>query len=143
MLYHSRQYRIEKIYLSLKSIAATKLALLLTVSSDARKYMLELLEQLFRQVRAYTQSYQFDRNQVYSQTSTHTTMQFDHEAEDIIISGLIESGHGFEVITEERVAFTTMCSTALPHRYRSRRWLNQCHEGHYDCGGSAGGPAHR
>ena len=76
--------------------------------------MLELLEQLFRQVRAYTQSYQFDRNQVYSQTSTHTTMQFDHEAEDIIISGLIESGHGFEVITEERVAFTT---SAAP-RYR-------------------------
>ena len=30
--------------------------------------MLELLEQLFRQVRAYMQSDQFDRNQVYSQT---------------------------------------------------------------------------
>ena len=62
--------------------------------------MLELLEQLFRQVRAYMQSEHFDRNQVYSQTSAHTTMQFDHEAEDIIISGLIESGHGFEIITE-------------------------------------------
>lgn len=76
--------------------------------------MLELLEQLFRQVRAYMQSEQFDRNQVYSQTSAHTTMQFDREAEDIIISGLIESGHGFEIITEERAAFTTV--TAPLHR---------------------------
>ena len=76
--------------------------------------MLELLEQLFRQVRAYMQSEHFDRNQVYSQTSAHTTMQFDHEAEDIIISGLIESGHGFEIITEERAAFATC---AAP-RYR-------------------------
>jgi myo-inositol-1(or 4)-monophosphatase len=72
--------------------------------------MLELLEQLFRQVRAYMQSEQFDHNQVFSQTSVHTTMQFDHEAEDIIISGLIESGHGFEIITEERPAFNTCAS---------------------------------
>jgi myo-inositol-1(or 4)-monophosphatase len=76
--------------------------------------MLELLEQLFRQVRAYMQSEQFDHNQVYSQSSAHTTMQFDREAEDIIISGLIESGHGFEIITEERAAFTT-CD-APPYR---------------------------
>jgi myo-inositol-1(or 4)-monophosphatase len=76
--------------------------------------MLELLEQLFRQVRAYMQSEQFDRNQVYSQTSSHTTMQFDREAEDIIISGLIDSGYGFEIITEERAAFTTYASP----RYR-------------------------
>ncbi len=34
--------------------------------------------------------------------------------EDIIISGLIESGHGFEIITEERAAFATC---AAP-RYR-------------------------
>ena len=61
--------------------------------------MLELLEQLFRQVRAYMHSERFDRNQVYFQSSKHTTMLFDHEAEDIIISGHIERGHGFEVIT--------------------------------------------
>ena len=74
--------------------------------------MLELLEQLFRQVRAYMHSERFDRNQVYFQSSKHTTMLFDHEAEDIIISGLIESGHGFEVITEERPGFTT---SSTPH----------------------------
>jgi myo-inositol-1(or 4)-monophosphatase len=69
--------------------------------------MLELLEQLFRQVRVYMQSERFDRNLVHSQSTDHTTMQFDREAEDIIISGLIESGHGFEIITEERPAFST------------------------------------
>src|SRR5437588_10372929 len=71
--------------------------------------MLELLEQLFRQVRAYMHSERFDHNhnRVYFQSSQHTTMQFDHEAEDIIINGLIESGHGFEIITEERPAFST------------------------------------
>src|SRR5256885_14850444 len=69
--------------------------------------MLELLEQLFRHVRAYLHADHFDRGQVYFQSSQHTTMQFDREAEDIIISGLIESGHGFEVITEERPIFTT------------------------------------
>ena len=74
--------------------------------------MLELLEQLFRQVRAYMHSEHEDRNQVYFQSSKHTTMLFDHEAEDIIISGLIESGHGFEVITEERPTFTT---STTPH----------------------------
>jgi len=74
--------------------------------------MLELLEQLFRQVRAYMHSEHEDRNQVYFQSSKHTTMLFDHEAEDIIISGLIESGHGFEVITEERPTFTT---SSTPH----------------------------
>lgn len=41
-------------------------------------------------------------------------MQFDHEAEDIIINGLIESGHGFEIITEERPPFTT--SANPPYR---------------------------
>ena len=69
--------------------------------------MLELLEQMFRQVRAYMQSDHFDRNQVYYHSAEHTTMQFDRQAEDIIISGLIESGHGFEIITEEREPFTT------------------------------------
>lgn len=69
--------------------------------------MLELLEQLFRKVRAYMQSERFDRYLVYSQSTDHTTMQFDREAEDIIISGLIESGHSFEIITEERPAFST------------------------------------
>lgn len=76
--------------------------------------MLELLEQLFRQVRSYMQSERFDRNQVYSQSADHTTMQFDREAEGIIISGLIDSGHGFEIITEERSAFTT--TSAPPYR---------------------------
>src|SRR6185312_1366888 len=69
--------------------------------------MLELLEQLFRHVRAYLHSERFNRSQVYFQSSDHTIMQFDREAEDIIISGLIESGHGFEIITEERPTFTT------------------------------------
>src|SRR5947209_20048732 len=69
--------------------------------------MLELLEQLFRHVRAYLHSEHFDRGQVHFQSSQHTTMQFDREAEDIIISGLIESGHGFEIITEERAPFST------------------------------------
>ncbi len=69
--------------------------------------MLELLEQLFRQVRAYMQSERFDRYQVHSQSADHTTMQFDREAEDIIIRGLIESGQGFEIMTEERPAFLT------------------------------------
>ncbi len=76
--------------------------------------MLELLEQLFRQVRAYMQSERFDRYQVHSQSAYHTTMQFDRGAEDIIISGLIESGHRFEIITEERPAFST--STAPSYR---------------------------
>ncbi len=70
--------------------------------------MLELLEQLFRQVRAYMHSDQFDLNDVYAQTPEHLTMRFDREAEDIIISGLIDSGHGFEIITEERPSFTTV-----------------------------------
>ena len=69
--------------------------------------MLELLEQLFRKVRAYMQSERFDRYLVYSQSTRHTTMQFDREAEDIIINGLIESGHSFEIITEERPTFST------------------------------------
>lgn len=69
--------------------------------------MLELLEQLFRQVRAYLHSERFNRSQVYFQSSQHTTMQFDREAEDIIINGLVASGHGFEIITEERPALTT------------------------------------
>lgn len=69
--------------------------------------MLELLEQLFRQVRAFILSEHFDRDQVYSKVAGHTTMLFDREAEDIIIGGLTESGHGFEVITEERPLFTT------------------------------------
>src|SRR5260370_7673646 len=72
-----------------------------------RTIMLELLEQLFRKVRAYMQSERFDRYLVYSQSTDHTTMQFDREAEDIIISELIESGQSFEIITEERPPFST------------------------------------
>jgi myo-inositol-1(or 4)-monophosphatase len=74
--------------------------------------MLELLEQLFRQVRAYALSERFNRNQVYHHSPEHTTMQFDREAEDIIIDGLNESGIGFEVFTEERPTFTTNSSPA-------------------------------
>lgn len=69
--------------------------------------MLELLEQLFRQVRAYAQSEHFDRSRIYAESPKHVTMQFDRDAEDIIIQGLDESGHGFEVITEERPTFQT------------------------------------
>ncbi|HTI15880.1 MAG TPA: inositol monophosphatase family protein [Dictyobacter sp.] len=69
--------------------------------------MLELLEQLFRQVRAYAQSERYDRSQVYARSPKHTTMQFDRDAEDIIINGLMESGIGFEIITEERPTFST------------------------------------
>jgi myo-inositol-1(or 4)-monophosphatase len=69
--------------------------------------MLELLEQLFRQVRAFMQSERFNRHQVYAQSADHTTMQFDREAEEIIINGLVESGHGFEIITEERPPLMT------------------------------------
>ena len=69
--------------------------------------MLELLERLFQQVRTYVHSERFDRNKVYSQSAEHTTMQFDRDAEDIIIQGLIESGIGFEILTEERPAFST------------------------------------
>ncbi|GCE06984.1 inositol monophosphatase family protein [Dictyobacter aurantiacus] len=69
--------------------------------------MLELLEQLFRQVRAYTQAERYDRKQVYARSSKHTTMQFDRDAEDLIINGLSASGQGFEIITEERPTFAT------------------------------------
>lgn len=69
--------------------------------------MLELLERLFQQVRDYVHSERFDRTQVYFSSPEHTTMRFDREAEDIIITGLSESGPGFEVITEERAAFST------------------------------------
>lgn len=70
--------------------------------------MLELLEQLFRQVRVYVHSERFDRDHIYQQSNEHTTMQFDRDAEDLIISGLKESGIGFEVLTEERATFTTV-----------------------------------
>ncbi len=72
--------------------------------------MLELLEQLFRQVRVYTQAERYDRKQIYAQSPQHTTMQFDRDAEDIIVRGLEESGYGFEVITEERATFSTNSS---------------------------------
>lgn len=74
--------------------------------------MLESLEQLFRQVRAYVHSDHFDRSTVYFESPKHTTMQFDHDAEEIIINGLIESGLGFEIITEERPTFTTVDTPA-------------------------------
>jgi myo-inositol-1(or 4)-monophosphatase len=70
--------------------------------------MLELLEQVFRHVRAYVQSERLNRNQIYSQSPEHTTMQFDRDAEDIIINGLVESGTGFEIVTEERPTFSTV-----------------------------------
>ena len=76
--------------------------------------MLELLEQLFRQVRGYMQSERFNRHQVFFQSTEHTTMQFDREAEDLIIEGLTASGHGFEVITEERPP--TRTSAHPPYR---------------------------
>jgi myo-inositol-1(or 4)-monophosphatase len=72
--------------------------------------MLELLAKLFRQVRTYMLSERFKRNQVYGQFAGHTTMVFDREAEDIILKGLTESGLGFEVISEERPAFSTLPS---------------------------------
>jgi len=64
--------------------------------------MLELLEQLFRQVRGYMQSERFNRHEVFFESPEHVTMQFDREAEDLIIEGLAASGYGFEIITEER-----------------------------------------
>src|SRR5713101_4413180 len=72
--------------------------------------MLELLAKLFRQVRTYMLSERFKRNQVYGQFAGHTMLVFDREAEDIIIKGLTESGLGFEVISEERPAFSTQPS---------------------------------
>src|SRR5258708_31017927 len=72
--------------------------------------MLELLVKLFGQVRTYMLSERFKRNQVYGQFAGHTTMVFDREAEDVIIKGLTESGLGFEVISEERPAFSTQPS---------------------------------
>lgn len=69
--------------------------------------MQEILEQLFRRVQTYIHSEQFERDKVYTHTPDHMTMQFDRDAEDIIIQGLRESGLGFEVITEERPTFTT------------------------------------
>jgi myo-inositol-1(or 4)-monophosphatase len=70
--------------------------------------MLELLERLFQQVRTYVHSERFDRHKVYFQSPGHTTMQFDRDAEDIIIQGLIESSIGFEILTEERPPFSTV-----------------------------------
>lgn len=69
--------------------------------------MLELLEQLFRQVRAYLQSERFNRHEIFSRSEEHTTMQFDREAEDLIIAGLTASGYGFEVVTEEQPVLRT------------------------------------
>ena len=43
-------------------------------------------------------------------------MRFDREAEDIIISGLIESGHGCEIITEERPSFRDKSTASVSHR---------------------------
>jgi len=70
--------------------------------------MLDLLEQLFLQVRSYIQSEHVNRNRIYGQFAGHTTMQFDREAEDIIINGLYASGYGFEIATEERPVVTTL-----------------------------------
>lgn len=72
--------------------------------------MLELLEQLFRQVRAYFHSEQFNRDAIYAQSSNHLTMQFDHDAEEILVKGLQDSGLGFEIMTEERPSSTTTLS---------------------------------
>jgi myo-inositol-1(or 4)-monophosphatase len=69
--------------------------------------MLELLEQLFRQVRGYMYAEGFNRHQIFSQSIEHTTMQFDREAEDLIIEGLNASGLGFEIFTEESPRIST------------------------------------
>lgn len=69
--------------------------------------MLELLQQVFRQVRAYMHSDAFNRQSVYSQSNDHTTMLFDREAEDIIIKGLQGSRYSFEIISEERPPLLT------------------------------------
>lgn len=74
--------------------------------------MLELLQQVFRQVRNYMHTDTFNRHRVYAASADHTTMLFDREAEDLIVGGLIESGIGFEIITEERPSFTTQPSPA-------------------------------
>lgn len=68
--------------------------------------MLELLEQVFRQVRAYVHSEHFDRNAIHKKTRDHVTMRFDYDAEEIIIQGLKASGTSLEVITEERPTLT-------------------------------------
>ncbi len=74
--------------------------------------MLEILEQMFQQVRTYVRSEHFDRSKVYFQSPKHTTMQFDRDAEDIIIQGLVESGVGFEILSEERPPFSTISTPA-------------------------------
>src|SRR5436309_13237284 len=74
--------------------------------------MLELLQQVFRQVRGYMHSDAFNRKGVYSSSAEHTTMQFDREAEDIILSGLIDSRHGLETTPEARPPITPR---AAPH----------------------------
>jgi len=74
--------------------------------------MLELLEQLFRQVRGYMLSERFNRHEVFFQSSEHTTMQFDREAEELIIEGLAASGLGFEIFTEERPPISTSAHPA-------------------------------
>jgi myo-inositol-1(or 4)-monophosphatase len=76
--------------------------------------MLDLLERLFHQVRSYVHSERFDRSKIYSESSGHITMQFDRDAEDILIQGLVESGVGFEILTEER----PLLSTAPTPTYR-------------------------
>lgn len=73
--------------------------------------MLELLEQLFRHVRAYIHSERFNESQVYAESPEHTTMLFDYEAEEIIIKELTESGIGFEIVTEER---PVLCTSDAP-----------------------------
>jgi myo-inositol-1(or 4)-monophosphatase len=69
--------------------------------------MLPLLEQLFRTVRSYMQSERFNRHSIFFQSDEHTTMQFDREAEDLIVEGLTASGYGFEVVTEEQPILCT------------------------------------
>src|SRR5205823_3928226 len=77
-----------------------------------RKAMLELLERLFQHVRTYVYSEHFDRHTVYAQSSGHVTMQFDRDAEDIIIQELVQSGIGFEILTEERPPLSTVSAPA-------------------------------
>lgn len=74
--------------------------------------MLGLLERLFQQVRTNVHSARFERRKIYFQSPEHTTMQFDRDAEDIIIQGLVESGIGFEILTEERPPFSTVSTPA-------------------------------
>jgi myo-inositol-1(or 4)-monophosphatase len=74
--------------------------------------MLEVLERAFQRVYDYFHSERFERAGVYAHYHGHETMQFDHDAEQLIIDELMTGGLGFEVITEERPPFATVSAPA-------------------------------